>query len=478
MPELIQPTILLVDDSQQNRYVLRRLLERANFKVAIAASGTEALQLVENAPDLIILDVKLPDMSGYDVCRRIKSNPATSAIPVLQISASFVSNESKAMALEGGADGYLTHPIESPVLIATVRSLLRMRRAEISARNAAQQWQSTFDSLAESVAFLDDRDGVLRFNKSFADLCDITSESNLKQCLESVIGDSRMSKIGERNARLSEDIRYRNRWLRLTTNPVSSGNQYIGTVIVMHDFTERVRAEEVLRDNQQMAATGRLAHTIAHEINNPLEALTNLVYLSQAAAARDDVKQFLKMASAELERMGRITKQVLSFNRDSNRSIPCDVGELINSALDLLAIQIAEKSIEIHYDPARQLFVEGYPGELRQVFVNLLSNAIEATGTGGSITIRIKPASTSCRNCVQVTIHDNGSGIPRSINKQVFEPFFTTKELKGSGLGLWLSKNILAKHEGSLRFKTRTGELHGTSFRLVLPALKQLDDQL
>lgn len=117
--------VLLVDDSEQNRYVVARHLQHAGLAVQECATGTEALKMALQKPDLIILDVKLPDISGYEVCRRLKSNSATASILILQISASFTGNESKARALEAGADGYLTHPVDSNILITTVKSLLK-----------------------------------------------------------------------------------------------------------------------------------------------------------------------------------------------------------------------------------------------------------------------------------------------------------------------------------------------------------------
>ncbi len=133
-------------------------------------SRQKALERVRELPDLVILDVKLPDMSGYQVCQRIKSDPLTACVPVLQISASFVSNESKAQALEGGADGYLTHPIDATVLVATVKSLLRLKQAEAISRESAQQWQSTVDALPEYLVLLDTENKVVRCNRAFVEL--------------------------------------------------------------------------------------------------------------------------------------------------------------------------------------------------------------------------------------------------------------------------------------------------------------------
>ena len=136
--------ILIIDDQEQTRYIFRHILTRAGYSIAEAENGTQGLAMAMSLPDLIISDVNLPDMLGYDVCRRLRSNPLTASIPVLQISASFVSDESKVQALEGGADSYLTQPVEPTVLLAQVSALLRLRRAETLSNLSSRQWQTTF----------------------------------------------------------------------------------------------------------------------------------------------------------------------------------------------------------------------------------------------------------------------------------------------------------------------------------------------
>src|SRR5690349_3438793 len=147
--------ILIVDDREQNRYISSRILRSAGYLVEEALDGRQALEKVLEQPALMILDVRLPDILGYEVCRRVKENPQTTNIPVLLVSAAFTSTESRVQALDAGADAYLVQPLEPTVLIATVRALLRLRDAEAGTRVLAKQWQSTFDALSEGLAVLD-----------------------------------------------------------------------------------------------------------------------------------------------------------------------------------------------------------------------------------------------------------------------------------------------------------------------------------
>ena len=165
-------TVLIVDDRVANRYTTAHALTRAGFEVIEAATGKEALELSKKLPTVIVLDVKLPDILGYEVCRRIKSNSQTRHIPVLQLSAAFLSNESKLYALESGADAYLIQPADPVVLVATVKSLVRLHRAESQSQLAAKQWQATFDALDEGVAILDSSNVVQRCNRAMTKLLD------------------------------------------------------------------------------------------------------------------------------------------------------------------------------------------------------------------------------------------------------------------------------------------------------------------
>jgi CheY-like chemotaxis protein len=163
-------TVLVVDDREANRYTTVHALTRSGFQVVEASSGKEALELSRSLPSVIVLDVRLPDILGYDVCRRIKANTQTRHIPVLQLSSAFLSNESKLFALESGADAYLIQPADPVVLVATVKSLVRLHAAESQAQLAARQWQTTFDALSEGVAMIDRTGLILRCNRAMTSL--------------------------------------------------------------------------------------------------------------------------------------------------------------------------------------------------------------------------------------------------------------------------------------------------------------------
>ncbi len=467
--------ILLVDDAEQNRYILSRILTRAGFTVDEAATGREALGKVLDSPDLVILDVKLPDISGYEVCRRIKNNWATSSIPILQMSAAFTTSESKVMALEGGADGYLAHPVDSTVLVATVKAMLRLKQAETLMRQSAQQWQSTFDALSEGLLLLDNENRVVRCNRAFTELSHLSFKevigANGADVLQHCIGPNHLLEEPLRD-RSSMEVQHRGHWFHVRVDLVKSREQRFGAIVVVSNIQERKMAEETLRNSEKLAATGRMAHTIAHEINNPLEALTNLIYLAQVTADKPEVQSYLTQAQNELNRVARITKQVLSFNRETNRPIPVEFNELLQTVLTLYEGQFELKAVELRHEPSSDPFVvEGFPGELRQVMANLLGNAIDAAPHGGHVLLRMRQSINHGVNGVSLVICDNGPGIPHNIRQQIFEPFFTTKELKGSGLGLWLSSTIVTKHGGSLRFRSCTeAGRNGTCFRLFLPA--------
>jgi signal transduction histidine kinase len=249
----------------------------------------------------------------------------------------------------------------------------------------------------------------------------------------------------------------------------------VGASTIAQDITAQVRAEEALRKNEKLATAGRLAATIAHEINNPLEAIGNLLYLARRDKRKAD--EYLKMAERELARVAGIAQQTLGFVRDAASVAPVDVGAIVDEVLTLHARALRTKEIEVRTRYDRTAQVAGFSGELRQVFSNMVGNAIEALPQRGSLRVRVQDwqePTNAQRPGVRVTIADNGSGITAESMTHIFEPFFTTKKDTGTGLGLWLSYSIVQKHGGWIRVRSRANQGHsGTIFSIFLPTAMQ-----
>lgn len=216
---------------------------------------------------------------------------------------------------------------------------------------------------------------------------------------------------------------------------------------------------------------GRLASSIAHEINNPLEAVTNLLYLA-AQTTDSETKLLVESAQQELQRVSHITTNTLQFNRQRLLPAPIDVIATMQSATDLYQGRFTQAGIHVIFETRDCPKIEALSGEIRQVFANLVGNALDAMKRGGTLVVRIRPSTnwSTGTAAVRVTVADNGHGMSSETKAQVFKPFFTTKENTGTGLGLWISADILQRHNGSVRIRSAaTGSCRGTTFCLVFP---------
>jgi signal transduction histidine kinase len=233
-----------------------------------------------------------------------------------------------------------------------------------------------------------------------------------------------------------------------------------------------LRAEDALRRSEKLATAGRLTAAIAHEINNPLEAITNLLYLARRDPARAD--QHLEMAEREVERIADIAQQTLGYVRDFSDARPVKVSLALEEVLQLYTLKLNSKKIQTKKEFDGACEVLGFDGELRQLFSNLIVNAADAMQEGGCLRLRVAPVhewSGDHRPGVRVIFADNGSGILPEDRARVFEPFYTTKD-SGTGLGLWLSEGIVRKHGGQIRVRSSTHPAHrGTVFSIFLPAV-------
>jgi PAS domain S-box-containing protein len=246
-----------------------------------------------------------------------------------------------------------------------------------------------------------------------------------------------------------------------------------GIILLGVDVTESKLAEQALLQSEKIAAVGRLASSIAHEINNPLEAVTNLLYLAQRSTSPHETQQYLATAESELQRVSVIASRTLRFHRQSTFPRAVTPSELIDGTLPLYQGRLNNGHVSVHRrERAHQPFV-CLEGEIRQVLSNLIGNAIDATkASGGRLLLRTRYATDwqTGRRGVVFTVADSGSGMsPRTISR-IFEPFFTTKEVSGTGLGLWICREIVDRHHGDLRVRSSASpERSGTVFTLFLP---------
>ena len=250
----------------------------------------------------------------------------------------------------------------------------------------------------------------------------------------------------------------------------------MGVVLVFRDVTLAKRSQDALLANEKLAVAGRLAASIAHEIHNPLDSVSNLLFLMDGVATPEEREQFLALAKQEIARVTQISRAMLSLYRESKAPVLIDLREMLESLLLLMDTRFQTLGVDVAREIPSDLHVQGFPAELRQVFTNLLTNAAEASSRGGTIRLaaEARVAATDADGIrhdrgVVVTIEDDGPGIPEKILPQLFQPFFTTKGEQGTGLGLWISRGIITKHGGLLDLKSSTDlEDHGTTVNVFL----------
>jgi signal transduction histidine kinase len=251
-------------------------------------------------------------------------------------------------------------------------------------------------------------------------------------------------------------------------------NSISGIIAIGVDVTENKRAQKALIQNEKLAAIGRLSASIAHEINNPLGAVTNLLYLAKESSPSAEVRDFLEQADSELRRISAITNQTLSFGKQSATMKTVDVAELIEGVINIFQSRLLNGRVRVEQRIGSRQPIACFEGEIRQVLSNLISNAIESMqSAGGRLLLRSRSATdwSTGRNGVSITVADTGIGIHPDVQKKIFEPFFTTKGHSGTGLGLSVSLDIVRHHNGSLRVRSRQAPNgSGTVFTLFLPS--------
>jgi signal transduction histidine kinase len=299
----------------------------------------------------------------------------------------------------------------------------------------------------------------------------------LQSCIQDVFETGEPVAQFELNTPLSGDVTQTRSWL-INVYPVKTTSEavrWVGAIVV--EATERKRAEDALRKTEKLAAAGRLAASIAHEINNPLEAVTNLLYLLRHQPSLDEqAVSYADLAQHEISRVAEMTQQTLRFYRQSTLPVVANVAELLDSVLALNKGRLHGLQIEVSREIGPNVELYCFSGEMRQLFANLIGNAIDAMAHGGQLWLSVRRSQSWVDGTpgIRLFVADNGCGMTKATRLRIFEPFFTTKETTGTGLGLWVSSEIIAKHKGTVWVASRqpeaaNGKPSGTVFMLFFP---------
>jgi PAS domain S-box-containing protein len=376
-----------------------------------------------------------------------------------------------------------------------VEAFNRMVASIAEQRSGLNDTLSLLDSMLANapigLAFFDRRCRFVRVNQVFADMTGINLSRHLGRTLPELLQQPVAQELEDTVLRVfASEAPVRS--LELTGQSTKTGRpwtwlasaypvrttphqvRWVGVIVL--DASDRKRSEDALRKTEKLAATGRLAASIAHEINNPLEAITNLLFLLRNFSQLEEpALQYVIMAEHEAKRISEITQQTLRFYRQSTLPTRANMAELLGSVLTLYRGRLNTLNIQVErdFDPELDLFC--FSGELRQVFANLVGNAIDATMSGGRLLVRARRShnwKAPDMHGIRFAVADTGTGMEPAVRDRVFEAFFTTKEVTGTGLGLWVSHEIIMKHRGLVHVRSRPsfdGQASGTVFEIFIP---------
>jgi PAS domain S-box-containing protein len=491
-----------VDDTEAGRYARSRALAQAGFRVVEATTGEEAVAVARaEDPALIVLDVNLPDISGLEVCARLRADPRTAAVPVLHLTATYANSEKWVAALDQGADAYLTEPVDPAVLVATVRALLRARAAEAEVRREAERWQTTFDTISHGVAYLDADGTVLRANRAMADMHGVRPQDLVgMRPLPPIPGAGEppegwpLQRARHSLQREVSHVQRGDRWFEVAVDPVTREGVFRGAVRTVSDITERTRAEiqrkraEAERDQLlereraarlEAEAANRLKDeflaTLSHELRTPLNAI-----VGWAAVLRGQtVDPELRRAVDTIDRNARAQSQLIEDILDVSRIVtgkltletaPVDLVTVVGAVLESLRPSAEARQIHLNVDVEADLpELTGDAGRLQQVVWNLLSNSVKFTPVGGTVAISARVVGPEIR----LEVRDTGAGIAPEFLPHVFERFrqadaSTTRAHGGLGLGLAIVRHLVELHGGTVEADS-PGLGAGATFRVRLP---------
>ncbi|HTW60798.1 MAG TPA: ATP-binding protein [Terracidiphilus sp.] len=495
--------ILMVDDQPAKLLSYEVILGELGENLMKASSASEALNiLLKNDVAVVLMDVSMPEVDGFELADVIRQHPRFQKTAIIFVSGVHLSDSDRIQGYRSGAVDYISVPVIPEVLRAKVgifvelyrktrmleslnRDLERRvteRTEELRKSEAQFRMRAELLEIASEAIMVRDQEDLIQFWNAGAESLygwrrDEVIGRNIHELLHTVFPISRK----EIQKQLSEHGSWQGNVIQKTKDGTElviacrkTVNEENNAVLeVGRDITAELRAEEALRETEKLAAMGRVAGIIAHEVNNPLAAITNIFYLLRNHPSLDEeARRCADLAEQELQRVSHITRQTLSFYRESKQPIAVMVPELLDEVLALQERTLQANRIALRKQYLATCTVQGFPVELRQVFLNLIGNAIQAMPDGGVLGVSVREATdwTRQRRGTAISIVDTGAGIRPEDLRRLFQPFFSTKAAKGTGLGLWISKGIIQKYDGRITCRSlRSGLYCATCFRIFLP---------
>jgi len=489
-------TILVVDDNPATRYTTSRILRSAGFAVVEAATGKDALARALDSPDAVVLDVNLPDIDGFEVCRTLRARSQTARTPIIHLSATFMAPGDKVQGLEAGADGYLTHPVEPPVLIATVNAFLRARDAEEQMRRSEAKFRAVFDQAVNGIALLSSGLSYLEVNRAMCRILGRTPDQIVGMPNTAFTAPGYEQQAG----RIAEELRLHGVWsgsfpllradgalVELDWN-ISLHSEPDVRMAVVTDITHRRAAEA---ERERLLASERAARseaeranrlkdeflaTVSHELRSPLNAIVGWAHVLKMRGSSDND---YRAGVEAIDRNAKVQAQLIADLLDVSRItagklrldlVQVELGAVVRNAVEAVAEAANTKAIAIerHIQP-EAIHISADAGRMQQIMDNLLTNAVKFTPRGGRITVAVGAAD----GVAEIAVTDTGQGIAADFLPYIFDTFrqedaATTRKHEGLGLGLAIVKRLVEMHGGSIVARS-AGEGAGATFVVRIP---------
>jgi len=508
--------LLIVDDNAATRYSIRRRLESHGYRVMEAGNGEAGLALIDAHPlDALILDINLPDMSGFDIARRLRADPRTALLPVIHVSAASIDTRDIISGLDAGADAYLIHPIDPDVLLATLGTLLRVRDTEHALREREEHFREIFENISAPIAVVDSSLTIHNRNQAFNRLALDCTGDELDDCM--VEGQAETLDI------VRATISARGRWSgplkmlgeesdRVTQWQVAPYRAPDLSFIFIEDVTERLhkertqeellatvshqlraevkereRTEAQLLHASKMDSLGKLTGGIAHDFNNLLTSVMmslELVIERVNAGKYDQVQRYAEGALQSAKSGAALTHRLLAFARQQPlEAKSVDMNALVASLDDFIRRAIGENISLVLNLSSEPVIAHADASQLESAIINLVINARDAMPNGGEICISTQVLDVANDSelpdgrYAAARVRDNGTGIAPELLDKVFDPFFTTKPSgKGTGLGLSMLYGFAGQSGGVARMRSEVGQF--TEVTLLLPVSEKMPQAL